>query len=112
MGDPMHVFRGARDACTAFATAMSRHGTFCRGETVTVQSLDAMIPHLDALCIAHPLAATAVAHYKQLCRLLIFVAAGCTVDTVLLSVMRTQTEALMKQIETVCIKLPNQPPAS
>jgi len=112
MGDPMHVFRGARDACTAFATAMSRHGTFCRGETVIKQSYDAMMPHLDALCTAHPVATSAVAHYKQLCRLLLHVAAGCTVDAVLLSVMRTQTEALMKQIETVCITLPDQPPAS
>lgn len=108
----MHVFRGARDACTAFATAMSRHGTFCRGETVTKQSYDAMLPQLSALRVAHPITTSAITRYEHLCCLLLYVAAGCAVDAVLLSVMRTQTEALMKEIETVCIKLPNQPPAS
>ena len=101
----MHVFRGARDACTAFAAAMSRHGTFCRGETVTAQSLQTTIPQLDALCDAHPVTVAAVAHYKQLCRLLICACSVSNADEALLVALRAHTEVLIQQIETVCNEL-------
>lgn len=93
MADAMRVFRGARDACTAFSVAMSHVGTFCTGEPLTRQGLHDMTAQLDQLCNTD-----AAMHYKQLCLLLLDASESHASQTTR-DRLQAHTEALMRQLE-------------
>lgn len=97
--DHVHTFRAAGDACTAFATALSKFGPLCRGYDVSRESVEASSRLLGAVCVVHPVATLAAAHYLRLCRLMLHACEQMQVPADTLTRMRGHTEALMRLME-------------